>query len=360
MKRLKLAASVVLAFGSATGAFAQDSLTVVSWGGAYTKSQVEAYHKPFEKLTGMRIVSADYLGGLAEIKAQVQSGNISWDVVDLELPDAVRGCDEGLFEKVDIAKLPAAPDGTGAEADFLPGSLQPCAVGSVIWSSIYAFNDNAFPGEKPASVADFFDVKKFPGKRGFRKSPRTTLEMALMADGVPSNKVYEVLGTEEGVERAFAKLSTIKNDIVWWDANAQAPQMLNDGQVVMTAASSGRIFDAQVIEKRPFTIVWDGQILSMQLFGVVKGTPRKEKAMEFVAFATGTKALADQASWISYGPLRKSSMALVGKHATTGIEMAPNLPTAAGHLVNALNDDFEFWADHQDELNERFQTWLAK
>ena len=75
-----------------------------------------------------------------------------------------------------------------------------------------------------------------------RKSPKVTMEFALIADGVPVSKVYDVLGTEEGVARAFAKLDTIKDDVVWWEAGAQPPQLLADGEVVFTTAWNGRVF----------------------------------------------------------------------------------------------------------------------
>ncbi|MDG2648615.1 ABC transporter substrate-binding protein, partial [Vibrio parahaemolyticus] len=83
-----------------TSAYAEDKLTVVSWGGAFTKSQVEAYHKPFIQKTGVEIVSEDFSGGLAEIKAQVEANNVRWDLVSLDKPDIVRGCAEGLLEPV--------------------------------------------------------------------------------------------------------------------------------------------------------------------------------------------------------------------------------------------------------------------
>jgi putative spermidine/putrescine transport system substrate-binding protein len=99
MKKLLTAGLSAFALAAvSTAASAEGSITVVSWGGAYTKSQVEAYHKPFTAKTGISINSVDYSGGIAEVKAQVESGNVTWDIVDVELSDAVRGCDEGLFE----------------------------------------------------------------------------------------------------------------------------------------------------------------------------------------------------------------------------------------------------------------------
>ena len=218
-------------------------ITVVSWGGAYTKSQVEAYHKPFLKAcAGSKIKSQDYNGGIAEIKAQVEGKKVVWDIVDVELSDAIRACDEGLIERIDASKLPKGADGTPAKDDFLPGTLYDCAVANIVWSTIFAYDKTKFKGDVPKTMADFFDLKKFPGKRGLRKGAKVNLEFALIADGVPAKDVYKVLETKEGIDRAFKKLDTIKSSVVWWTAGAQPPQLLADGEVVMTTAYNGRIF----------------------------------------------------------------------------------------------------------------------
>lgn len=351
-----LTAATMLAF--AAPAFASDSITVVSWGGAYTKSQVEAYHKPWIAKTGNQIISEDYNGGLAEVKAQVEAGNVTWDVIDVEYSDAVRGCDEGLLEVIDHSVLPPAPDGTPAADDFIAGSLPECAVANIVWSTIFAYDSSKTTGVE--GIADFFDLEKFPGKRGIRKNPKANLEMALIADGVAPGDVYDVLETSEGVDRAFAKLDTIKSEVVWWEAGAQPPQLLADGEVVMTTAYNGRIFNAAAGEGKPFEVNWDGQVLDFDLWVIPKGSKNLEAAMDFVAFSTDTQRLADQASWIAYGPARKSSGALVGLYNDGKTEMAPHMPTAAANLETALVNDFEFWADNQDELNERFNAWLAQ
>jgi putative spermidine/putrescine transport system substrate-binding protein len=353
-----IAAASVLAFG--VTAVQADSLTIVSWGGAYTQSQIKAYQIPYEKKTGIKMNSEDYNGGLAEIQAQVQANNVTWDVVDLEMSDVVKGCDEGLLERFDLSALPPAPDGTPAADDFLPGTLHECGIGEIVWSTIVAYDDTKFPGAKPKTLNDFFDVQKFPGKRAMRKSPRINLEWALMADGVPADKVYEALSTEEGVDRAFHKLDTIKSSLIWWEAGAQPPQMLADGEVVMASAYNGRIFNAQNLEKKPFVIIWDGQVWDLDLYSIPKGTKNLKNAMDFVFYATDTQRNADQAKYISYGPVRKSAGKLVSTHAETGIDMKPHMPTSPENFKTALQNDFEFWADHNDELNERFNAWLAK
>ncbi|MEO0363523.1 MAG: extracellular solute-binding protein, partial [Pseudomonadota bacterium] len=208
-------------------------------------------------------------------------------------------------------------------------------------------------------IADFFDLEKFPGKRGLRKNPKANLEMALIADGVPPAEVYDVLETAEGVDRAFAKLDTIKDEVVWWEAGAQPPQLLADGEVLMTTAYNGRIFNAAAGEGKPFEVNWDGQILDFDLWVIPKGAPNQDVAMDFIKFSTDTQRLADQAKWIAYGPARKSSGPLVGLYQDEKTEMAPHMPTAEANLETALVNNFEFWADNQDELNERFNAWLA-
>jgi putative spermidine/putrescine transport system substrate-binding protein len=360
--------AVVVAIGAwmFSGGGEKTSISVVSWGGAYTKSQIEAYHKPFMAAhSDITLNSIDYDGDIAPVKAKVESGNVDWDVVDFEVADAIRACDEGLLETLDLSQLTPAPDGTPAAQDFIPKAIDPCYVATIVFSHVMAYNTTKFAGAQPQSAADFFDVAKFPGKRGLRKiSPKVNLELALMADGVPLAEVYNVLATPAGVDRAFAKLDTIKTEIVWWGAGAQAPQFLAEGTVTMTTAYNGRIFDAITQAKQPFKIIWSNQLLDLEVFGITKGTKHKEEAFEFLKFATSTERLANQARWIPYAPARSSSIKIVEgpefKHATLRIPMLEWMPTAPQNSINALTIDHRWWADHQDELTERWSAWLAK
>ena len=335
-------------------------ITVVSWGGSYARSSVKAYHERFVEETGIRIKLDEYNGGLAQVRAQAETGNVTWDVVDMEAGDTLLGCDEGLLETIDYGTLTPAPDGTPANEDFLDVYDVECGAKSLVYSTVYAYNDTRFPGSKPATMADFFDLDKFPGRRGMRRAPNANLEFALVADGVPAGQVYGVLSTEEGIARALRKLDTIKSQVVWWEAGAQPPQLLADGEVVMSTAFNGRIFNAWALENQPLVIVWDGQLLAFGYQVIVAGTPKLDLARQFVAFATSTESLANLTRYISYGPLRHSSLALVDKHLETGIEMGPHLPNAPQNMSNAVLEDPEWWADNQDEMNERFAAWLVK
>lgn len=134
MKTSKLLASATVVAGLSLAAFnvSAGEITVMSWGGAYTKSQVEAYHKPWMAKTGNKLKSVDAPNPAAPIKAQVTAGNVTIDVADVEYSDAVRYCDEGLLEPIDAKMLPPAPDGTPAEKDFIDGALTDCAVANIV------------------------------------------------------------------------------------------------------------------------------------------------------------------------------------------------------------------------------------
>lgn len=355
MKKTLILTTALVSFGFAANA----DITVMSWGGAYATSQIEAYHKPYTAATGKNVISVDSDNPAAPTKAMVEAGNVTVDVVDLEYADAVRMCDEGLLEPIDASILAPGADGTPAIDDFLPGAVTDCFVATIVFSTIYAYDTTKFP-EGPTTMADFFDLAKFPGKRGMRRGAKANLEMALMADGVPAAEVYDLLATPEGQDRAFAKLDTIKAETIWWESGAQPPQLLADGEVAMTTAYNGRIFAAAVSEGKPFQTVFDGQVYEYDGYAIPKGAPNIEEAKQFLAFATTTQALADQAKWISYGPARKSSGPLVGLYQDGKTEMAPYMPTSAANLTNALASSYEFWVDRDAELNERFQAWLAQ
>jgi putative spermidine/putrescine transport system substrate-binding protein len=353
--RLLRATSVCIVVAGAHAAYAADSLTVVSYGGQYTASQRVAHYEPFSKKSGIEIKSVDYNGGLAELVAQVRSGSVSWDVVDVEMQDLERGCSDGLFERVDLDTLPAGTDGKPAKEDFLDGALHPCGVGSVVWSNVIAVNEPAFAGRSgPQTIEDFFDVAAFPGKRGLPKRPNALLEWALMADGVEPASVYDVLSTPEGLDRAFRKLDTIKDESVFWETGAQMIQLLVDGEVAMSTAYNGRIQGAISDDSKPLRIVWDRQIWNADYYAVVRGSRAKAAAADFVRFATGTEALAAQARVIAYGPIRRSAEALIDPR------IATTLPTASANFQNALAFNAAWWTDHGDVVNERYASWLAQ
>jgi putative spermidine/putrescine transport system substrate-binding protein len=296
----------------------------------------------------------DYEGGLDEIRSQVRSLNIKWDVVDLELSDAMRGCREGLLETIDPDELAPAPDGTPAKQDFIPGALTKCAVGTVIWSTVVAYDKTRFRGDKPKRLEDFFDLERFPGKRGLRYTPKANLEWALLADGVAPEDVYPTLATKEGLDRAFAMLDRVKPYVVWWRSGEEAVRLLETHQVSMTSAYNGRIYDAVAGRGEPFGIVWDHQIWNIDLLGILRGNLKRARAMDFIRFATATPQLAAQAKYIPYGPVRRSALKQV-----TPVQRG-HLPTAPANFKTAMRIDAKWWASHFEAINRRFQAWAKR
>jgi putative spermidine/putrescine transport system substrate-binding protein len=357
--KTRLLATTALIAGLAMPA-AADEVVVMGWGGAYTISQVEGYHKPFAEETGIRVVSVDADNPATPIKAQVEANNVSVDVASVEFADGVRLCDEGLLEEIDPSILAAAPDGTPAEEDFIEGGITDCMIATDVWASVIAYNTERFPENPPTSAADFFDLEAFPGQRGMRRGAKINLELALMADGVEPDEVYDLLETEEGLERAFAKLDTIKDQVIWWEAGSQPPQLLADGEVVMSTAYNGRIFFAVFEDGSPFEIIWDGQVYELEGWVIPRGAPNLENALEFVAHSTTTEASSRAAEWISYGPPRRSAAEVEKTFQGRGeIDMAPHLPTSDENMGRALMSSYEFWVDRDTELNERFNAWIA-
>lgn len=356
----------IIAFGytmmnvvSAVLVAAEESITVASWGGAYEKVSKEAYFDSFEKTTGIKVNVDAFNGGLAQIRVQVDSGHVRWDVVDIESQDGIIGCDEGLFEMLEDLPLPDGLDGSAAEEDFLDGALSDCTVAHVTWSTVIAYNAESFESNRPSSVKDFFDLDRYPGKRAIRRTPEVNLEFALMADDVPVEEIYDTLSTPEGVERAFAKLDSIKESLIIWEAGAQPPQLLADEEVIMSTVFNGRVFDAQILEKQPFVIIWDGQVRDFSRWAIVAGTPNLENALKFVQHTALSNSQAAFANRMSYGPARHSAWPLVQDHIPTGIDMRPHMPTHPDNSKNVLINDADWWADHKDELTERFSTWLS-
>lgn len=333
-------------------AAASQQLTVVSWGGAYVKSQMLGFILPFEAATGISVEVLDYNGGIDELRSQVRSWNVRWDVVDMELFDARLACREGLLLPFDHDTLPPAPDGTPASEDFLEGSLLPCGVGNVVAATVVAFDAERIE-RAPKRIEDFFDVQGFPGRRGLRRSPKVNLEWALIADGVAREDVYRVLDTPAGVDRAFRVLSRIKPWVEWWSSGEEAIRLLETGRVSMTSVFNGRVFDA-VQRGQNLKILWDHQIWFMDVWVLPRNGRRSEQAMDFVRFATSTESLAQQMQHIPYGPVRRSALARIDP------EIRRQLPTAEANRATALEGDAEWWADHLDVLTERFERWLER
>ncbi|WP_397449356.1 ABC transporter substrate-binding protein [Pseudomonas sp. NA-150] len=320
-------------------------ITVISFGGVSKDVQTEAFYKPFEKATGNTVMAGEYNGEMGRIKVMVDTKSVNWDVVQVEGPELIRGCDEGLFEHLDPTHL-------GKPADSVAGTYSECGAGLLVWSMAVAYNADKLK-VAPTGWADFWDLQKFPGKRSLRKGAKYTLEAALMADGVAYADIYTLLSTKEGVDRAFRKLDRIKPEIQWWEAGAQPMQFLASGDVVMSTAFNGRVFAAQESGAN-IHIVWKGSIYAIDSWAIPKGSKNKAQAEQFIEFSLRPQSQKIHTEKLGYGSTNLETAALLEP------ALAARLNTAPNNLEQAMPIDSEFWVNHGEELEQRFNAWVAK
>jgi putative spermidine/putrescine transport system substrate-binding protein len=329
-------------------------LTVMTWPGTYGRAQATAQMHPYAAKKNVDVRTALWDGDLAEIAAMVQKHEYKADVIDLELPTAVKACRQNLLEKIDPAILPPGADGTPANRDFVPGAIGPCWVGGMVYSQVMVYSPKL--KRTPETLADFFDSKKFPGRRALsRASAKFNLEMALLADGVAPGEVYTTLETPEGLDRAFAKLAALKP--IWAHDSKDALAWVKNGRAAMATALNG-----DVGADKEFTpgVIWEHQLYELDVFGIPAGNPNKDRALDYIAYATGSGPLAGMANWVAFGPARRSAIALVKSNPETGMDMRALLPTAPENFVNAFAINDGWWLAHGEAIAARWQEFVSR
>jgi putative spermidine/putrescine transport system substrate-binding protein len=345
LSRLLAGSALALCTVAAASSAQARDLTVVSWGGAYQDAQKAVYFEPFMKETGIHMLDESWDGGIGVLRAKVEGGASTWDVVQVESEELALGCEEGLFEVLDFAKI-------GGKDAYMKEAVNECGVGAIVYNFVLGYDKDKL-SDAPTGWADFFDAKKYPGKRALRSGPKTTLEIALIADGVKPSDVYKVLATEEGVDRAFKKLDTIKSDLVFWKAGAQPPQLLASGEVVMTSVYNGRIDAANHNDGRHFGIVWDGSLFTIDSWVILAGSENLTDAYKFLDYVGKPEVEARLPVEIAYGVPAKGANALIDP------ARVKDLPTADENIANAREISTEFWLENVDRLTERFNKWAA-
>ena len=366
-KTLLATTALTVAAGSLAAQDMADSLTIVSWGGAYQDSQLKAYVEPYLEANPGVSVTWDESSpeAVAKLRAQSEAGNITWDLVDVTAADAMRLCDEGLAMEVDHDEILAdAPDGTSATEDFGDMIVSDCFIPQIAYSTTNAYRTDVedWNGNTPQDICALFDTETFPGNRTLERRPINNMEWALMCDGVAFEDIYDTLETEAGQQRALDKLGTIKDQTIWWTSAAESIQTMADAEAVIGSSYNGRFFSAIAEQDQPLAMLWDAQVYDIDGWVIPDDLPepRLNRVKHFLEFATDTQRLADQAKYISYGPARASSAPLVSTHAELGIDMAPHMPTNPANSSNAFVQNYEWWADYRDDIDAKFQAWLAQ
>lgn len=317
-----------------------DTLVIVSFGGALQDAQEEAFMKPFMEKKGVEIRQEQWSGSLAQIKAMVDTNNVTWDLVDIEADVLYKGVEEGLFEEIDASKLP--------QDEMLEDSIYSHGVAGFYWSTVMGYNSENYNEDNPppANWSEFWDVENFPGDRTLRDAPVGNLEFALLADGVNPDELYPL-----DVDRAFASLDKIKPHItLWWEAGAEPATALADGEVVLGSAYSGRL-QTKIDDDQPVAINWQGGALNRDLWVIPKGSPNKDLAMEFIAFASQADKQSAFAKQIAYGPVNVLSIDNLPE------ETIVTLPSAEQNLEKQFVIDIKWWSENLDEMLMRWDEW---
>ncbi len=316
------------------------TLTVTSWGGEYEDAQVRAIFEPFARLTGAEIDTEST--ELDKLRENVQDGDIEWDVCDVLAEDVLPLANVGLLEPIDYSIVNA--DG------LFPEAASEFAVISSYFSTLLSFRADAWPGvADPQSWADFWDESHYPGPRGLYRDPRTTLEFALLADGVPMDALYPL-----DVDRAFASLDKIRPSLtLFWEQGAQAAQSLTTGDMTMVSAWHNRILGIED-EGAPVKLVWSGGALSGDAWVIPRGAPNLDVAMDFINFATRPEVCAAFATYAPFGPVNTHAFALLPEAITA------TLPTAPAQRSVQFVVDYEWWFKHLDTVAIRFENWLTE
>lgn len=343
---LGLLAGVAVALLGAGAAAQTRDLTITSWGGAYQDAQRDVFFRPWMQGRGQRLLEETWNGGIDVLRRRAAPGANSWDLVQVEGEQLLIGCAEGLFERIDPAAI-------GGVENYIPGALHECGVGAVTHAFILAW-DRGRTATAPRGWADFFDTARIPGRRALRRGPKTTLEVALLADGVPPAQVYALLATEAGVDRAFRRLDSIRADLAWWERGGQPAQWLAAGEVALALAQHGRIAVANTEDGRDLGMVWAQNLSTMDSWVIMRGSPNVARAVEFLAYVGLPEVQAWLPRRIPLGVTARGAAALLPP------ELLAQLPHAPRNAATALRLDDAFWLANLDRLARRYEAWLAQ
>jgi putative spermidine/putrescine transport system substrate-binding protein len=315
------------------------TITFVDYGGATARAMEDAYTRPFAEGTGVKMLH-DAPFNPAKVKAQVEAGRVTWDVVNGDPLTSIAFCRDGLLEPLDPALM------AGVDPKYLSGS---CVMPVNTYASVLAYDSSKFADNPPTSWADFFDTKKYPGKRGmWTVIYLNQLEVALLGDGVAPADLYPL-----DIDRAIAKLDTIKDDIIFYESLSQSSEQMIAQSVVMSNAVSQRALVASD-NGAPFLPVWNQAVLAWECYGIPKGSPNKDAAVELLKYMARPEAQARVAGLLGMGSTAKDPAPVPDLTANQKLW----LPSAE-NTRDAVTVDPQWWADHYAEAVERFTAWTT-
>ncbi|HXJ78779.1 MAG TPA: ABC transporter substrate-binding protein [Candidatus Methylomirabilis sp.] len=324
---------------------AAGKVVVRTIGGAYEEANVKAIFEPFMKATGIEVVKVP--ATLGKVLAMAEAGNMELDLMDAGELGVLSLRQKGALDKVDYKSWKLTrPD------DIEPVLKRDDMVGNILFSTVLGYNTQVFPtGQQPRSWAEFWDLKKFPGPRMLADlaSGSVELEFALLADGVPKDKLYPI-----DIDRAFKSLDRVRPGIrKFWDTGALSAQMLADKEVVLGSIWNGRL-QAVADKGAPLSIEWNEACLQTQFWAPLKGAKNAENGQRFIDFACQPEIQANVAKNIPYGQSNRLAFKSIPA------DVAARLPNSPEHKAKAFLMDGQWWADNRGKVSERWSQWLLQ
>lgn len=321
-------------------AYAREVLYVNTWGGPWEESARVNWFEPFMRENNVEIKTVSPVS-FAKLAAQVKTGVYEFDCTTLGDADIVRANEAGIIE--DIKQAPIDQSKLWKDAVFQNG------VGSHAFATLISYRKDKFQNGGPQTWAEFFDVKKYPGARCLQRHAGRVLALALLADGVPADKLFPM-----DLDRAFAKLETIKPSMrVWWTQGPQSGQLLRDGEVDLIGI--WQTYPVRLIKEGiPVEMVWNQALLDKAYWVVSKGSPRRELAWKFIQSAVQPERIAKFSLANVYGPLNPKAFDHISA------EDAKLTPTSPENIRKVVQQDTSKAGDQMAEANKLFERWISR
>ena len=275
-------------------------LVFVNWGGDAGTAYDKAYGAPFKAATGIEVKQDGSGPTEGAIAAQIESGKPSWDIVDVDPFSAETLGKKGMMEPIDYTIVD--------KTKMREGFVWEYSASSYFFSYIIAYDAKKYGDTPPTSMADFFDMEKFPGKRAMYKWGSGMWEALLLGDGVAAADLYPL-----DIDRAHKKLAAFKDNVVaYWGGGSESQSLLLNGDASMALIWSTRARLIEEDSKGDVKFIWNQGLVSPGAMGVLKGNPGgKDNAMKFIAAAQDPAEQLVMFDMLGQGPANPATDALI-------------------------------------------------